>query len=441
MVLKPLLHRHLLAAHRSMSEAVDGELPLDRRKLDSLVEGHSVLARWTHEQENPAELPVITLGVHLLVGCAGLQMMRSDLDVQFGIQALDEWLNEAGFFILFPERDREKLIQTLRAAPPLGEYVGDAILDATRDLLVRHMVASNTMAPASPLGAQLLSEEPLHCVISCAMTNASAYELQILTRLSNRVAETLDQFGFLSFQPVVHHDPRISRDLADNPCWRAGDERYIAKSDLVVIVAAVRPAIGLGVVASFAQRYGVRTVVIADQFPVTPMLVGMIPAPRVMKADWQLQYNLSSYIRQNIADMRHDAELRNARRPIYADELVKIRRALSDLGVEAISNAPGRTIHLERIREILSDPYLFSGATYREILDLRSLMNVPALSDLTRTELAALVKAQLESGWDLSTTDRIEMNGIAYIRHHPDRREDAGHPSFWRKIARSLETA
>jgi hypothetical protein len=289
------------------------------------------------------------------------------------------------------------------------------------------------------LGVEIQSE-PVRAFIACAMSDPPDDEVEQLLGVSDSFARILSAAGILCYQPLLTHDPRKDREAADHPSNRTLNERQIASCDLVIVIAD-RPAYGLGVVDSFALKYGAHIVLVSGGLPISPMIVGSVPPPFQIALGPDATSEFKEYLSSNMIGLRHESlERREAQRRARV-ELNAYRDRLAGLSIEQLERHRKVRMARERFRQLISDADLFDGMSHREYRVLMDLVddNVP-LPELTFDELRALYRAEFELGWDTSLTPEIARIGRGVLVSGKQRFEPENF-QFWIEMYRRLKAS
>lgn len=354
-------------AHHHLERPLAVALDLDDFKIDKLVLDHTLLCRRLSGLDDHAG--VHELVVQLMWACAGLDMLPGDLDCRLALAVTDIWLERNGYLVLPSERDRLRLFEILLSAPKSPQPPTEAQVDNVRHWAHRNIAVARTGTTLGELVRPADRVRPVHCFMACPLTGVSPNELDRIRELCDRTASLLSEYDVLTFQPALYTSANATTLVVDDPAYRAIDEHLVAQSDMVLVIA-VRPSIGLGVVASYAQRYRKRLLFATDSDSVTPLVTGMAPRPTLLRLR-----DLESELRHHLDDhmVAIEATASTTQRLIVAiDEVLEeLRKRLHKIPRHELAR---RTTNPARVVELVRHPELFAGATALEVWEIYALL-------------------------------------------------------------------
>lgn len=265
--------------------------------------------------------------------------------------------------------------------PPVRAVQHQQTLDLVADL----DVAADGTLPAVSLGEDTAVEPPptVHCFVAAPMSALKDREVEGPYKFTEFVAGCFEREGVFCHKPLIQHDPRVDHALAYDPNNRSLNERQVADSDLVVIIA-MQPATGVGVIATLAVQLGVRVLVIRGKEPLTPMLLGSVPAPDVLTDGPELGDQIASYYATNRGYFQQCARMRSEHRRAATADMAKLLPLL-DVPAEDLARSAPPDLSVERIRFLLSSPESFDAGSRREHRRLRAVWNAVHAEPLHRS--------------------------------------------------------
>jgi hypothetical protein len=379
---------------------------------------------------------------YALLGTAAYNL-TSDVNrnLKVGPHLLEVWLGELdiGWRFSVSRQEMRDLECVLSQVPPAPRCAEAPVLDWVGNWVLNALMDPHRGSLGQVLGVEIQSE-PVRAFIACAMSDPPDDEVEQLLGVSDSFARILSAAGILCYQPLLTHDPRKDREAADHPSNRTLNERQIASCDLVIVIAD-RPAYGLGVVDSFALKYGAHIVLVSGGLPISPMIVGSVPPPFQIALGPDATSEFKEYLSSNMIGLRHESlERREAQRRARV-ELNAYRDRLAGLSIEQLERHRKVRMARERFRQLISDADLFDGMSHREYRVLMDLVddNVP-LPELTFDELRALYRAEFELGWDTSLTPEIARIGRGVLVSGKQRFEPENF-QFWIEMYRRLKAS
>jgi len=425
----------LAAAHSVLRQRLDEDVRYDESAAARAIR----VTHWLNDNHLQPSTPAA--GVAELATILAVAVVRFDVardaahSRRLALVAVETWLQRTDWRLMASQRASNDLERALAAVGPASQAQPDPVLDWARAWMQQSVVDAALRSVAALLGVEHRSE-PVRCFIACAMSACDEGDLARLLAFSETLAGLLSERGVLCYQPIVVHDPRVSRVVSDNPYNRTLNARQLATSDLVFVVAD-RPATGLGVVDTLAIGYGARVVVLTGDGPVTPMITGTTPPPTVhpfsrASTDW-----LADFLDRLMPDLAREAALRARSQEEAEGELAVLRQRLEGLDDSDLAAAPTVRMTTARFHQLLDDPDLYDGATRRELRELDRLIPSPP-PPLTIDQARTLFHAELEVGWDSALTARIELEGRRVLASGEHLRAEGETDGFWLRIYRSV---
>lgn len=369
----PLTLTDCYDAYDALRAPLRVDLGFDRDTVVDLVRDHAELIRTTATRT--ANDQVLTLTTHLVATCAGLGMLGGDLDSRFGLAVADTWLSRNGYVFVPADMSKVRLLEALSRLPKRPARPSEAQLDAVRQQVGSVVVEVGSGAPlaGSPAQEPVDGRRTLRAFVACPLTSVPGEQVDMIDDMSGRVASVMAEFGVLTIQPVLYTSPTQTPVDVNDPVYRSIDEGLIAGSDIVVVVAA-RLSLGLGVVASTAQRYRKHLIVATSAPVVTPMITGLEPTPTIIRLD-----AVEPALRQHLAAVLPAIEenSRLARQTIaeIETELARLRVLIGRLPAGDVDHRPrGHILNRARLRELTNRPELLAGATFLEVRELYALI-------------------------------------------------------------------
>lgn len=216
--------------------------------------------------------------------------------------------------------------------------------------------------------------------------------------------------GYLVIVASEEAPPDIHSDFSDHPHWRPHDERWIRRSDIVIILH-LQPATGLGIVFEIARSSAVMTVVLSEG-KLSPMMTGASNSPHII----DLSTGVGTTVLK-LAEEKKDAllqrrkSLKRLSATSWRARRLNFQRRLQMLSNRGLVTAPPTSLSRARLMEILSDDYMFGGATEAEISYIDELVISEQIPDLGASESRALLQTAKNYRWDETATLQVEMNG------------------------------
>ena len=345
------------------------KLTFDERKIQHLISAHSELLQRTGGHAEHVRIHELT--TQLLTGCAELDMIGGDLDTRLSLGVTDRWLARNGYLLAPATHERVRVFEvlTLAAAQPdqlLGRH--HAIIRGWAGRNIVEIGSGSTLAEKS--GTQD-EQHVLQCFVACPLTGMSRDEIRLLRGLSDVTSSVLGEHGVMTVRPVLYTSREVTSVEITDPQYRSFDERLIAESDIVLVIAA-QPSCGLGVVASLAQRYGRHLVFATSMLPVTPMITGLDPAPTVLDLRF-LEIELAQHLDAVLPMVDEAASRTRLEMSDIAAELGELRSLLAGRSVHTLDTMCRTGMSRARLLELIHCPELFAGATLREVRELYRL--------------------------------------------------------------------
>lgn len=376
---------------------------------------------------------------------------------------IEYWLRQLGYRLRVPAEGCDDIIALARSvaedtlnshhgnsefAAPVAE--SEATFADIYSWVLEHVICDHgdTLAELSFDG--MLGEVPAGFV-GCAITAVGEAGLLSARDICGSITGHLEVAGVECFVPVQQPEVNPAVHPDELVGMRERDELQIAVSDLFFVV--LDPvAVGIGVTAEMANKYGVQMVVLTDAPMVSPMLVGLDGNTTVLplsgERDREIRYYLIRYWPKLITHARR----RRADVVRWASQIEQFKTRLDSMSDEALTAGGTVTISRDRFHRLLQFPALWGGATHAEVEQLRGLLQGDAaerasaeaaaaeatpkrtpspLSELTRDQLRALYFAQFQAGWSDQDTDVLEMRGRRRLATTGKFRRSSESPGWW----------
>ena len=369
-MISPLTVDDCRLAHLKIQTPLQMEIPFDEDTIGNIVRAHRALLQMTSDEED--HLRILQLVTQMVCACPGFAMFGGDLDSRFGIELADVWLSRNGYLLLPGLPERTKLFEVLTLIPVLPQPPFDSQLDAVRSWAARNIAEATSGITLAAKAGLPTDPHPLQCFLACPLTGIPVNEMSSLRELCDTAASVMSDYGILTFQPVLYTSPGITPVHINDPVYRSIDERLIATSQIVLVLAA-RPSLGLGVVASIAQRYRKHLIVGAPSNALTPMVTGLDPAPSLIRLDC-LKEDLYRHLHESMPAIEAAAEQARGEITELEAELYLLRMWLDNLSTRALSQPRNIVMNRRRFRELINCAELFAGATVLELRELSDLM-------------------------------------------------------------------
>lgn len=369
-MIDPLSVNQCRAAHEQIEQPLRVELPFDLHKIDNLVRAHRELFQTTAQLHEHVRVRELT--TQMLPACAGLDMLGGDLDTRFGLSLADIWLAHNGYLLLPAEHERTRLFEMLTAVPKLPLLPLDTQLVAVRTWVGSNVAEAATGRALAGQSGTATRHRPIQSFVACPLTNVPPAEKRFSRDLCDTAASVMSEFGILTLQPVLYTSAEVTPVDINDPGYRSTDERKIAESEIVLVVA-VRTSYGLGGVAYTANRYRKHLVFAATGGTVSPMIMGLEPAPTVIRLG-SLESDLRRHLETALPAIEAWAARTRRELSEIEVELERLRQRFAAMATVEFIESHEFAMNPARLRELISCPELFAGATVLELRELYSLV-------------------------------------------------------------------
>ena len=379
----------------------------------------------------PSELDaVLTLevGVTLTAAVSTRPVVGSRSAGLFARLALETFLEHNGYLMVPLPGDTAALTAALHHLVHT-QVATDVDLEAVRAWIVSGAVGDDGVCLRTRAGIDPSNQ--IRCFIGLPMTDPSDTELRRLGERSDEVADRLAGLGVACHQPFLKSNPRAAH--LDAKTIRAIDESEVARSDLVVLLVE-RPTLGLGVVASLAERAGAVVVIaIADQVKISPMLQGVARAVFV-PFDEQLPEALENLVTTRRAELEAAAGRRMERQSRWQRHLAQWRDELSKVRGDGVVLPPEVGLDRDRFRQLLSGAHHLTYATYDEIQAVRIALGAELFDPLTVDADAALLRAEARYRWPRQRSRRLAERARTILAAGGTRRLSFNNLATWKRL-------
>jgi hypothetical protein len=291
--------------------------------------------------------------------------------------------------------------------------------------------------------------EGLTAFVAPPITGVSAAELLRYEVECDRIEETLRSLGFSDvFQPIRYSNALGQPGAAEDRYHvRRSDLDFVLQSDLVVILL-VRPATGLGTIASWAERTG------ALQLFLTHDPAGRSPLPRSTAGEANVhvlsddhEAALTKFVEQKYASLVSHRQSRLARVYTAAGDFNRFREAFIRAGMEAVSNSLPLWLSVARVFEVLRTVDHFVLMTQEERAEIEHALGL-AIDD-TGSVAVGLDAEDVRNARDyaerlhISNQELLELLEFAAVELERDRALLLTHrrrsPGWWQDLHIKLQ--
>ena len=264
------------------------------------------------------------------------------------------------------------------------------------------------MEPSRTLGSEQAS---LKVYIASALTHLSDEQLARIEVQSAAVASAFSSEGFLVHQPVIHTHPARSQDLSPTEIHSI-DYGCVADSDVLVFLNEF-PSTGAGKELAWADTYQLTVVIVSPTQIATSRLVtgstGNIQGPIDFVRHEDLEMDLVEIARRARPHAQLHRDRRIGREALYRKDWLDLRRRVHSTHGSYFEGSH-RVISVTRIKEIISSPTHYCGATVQELREIELCLTREPVSTLDMSnpsrrlilsmeEVEWLLAAQVQNNW------------------------------------------